>query len=85
MEASEEWEKRVILALQEQHKKYLRALDHHDGYEQCRSIGAVRIHAERLHTVYGLTHEEISDLILQAAMEYQKEKAGQNGRLRCPV
>lgn len=39
MEKTKEWEDRIIEALKTQYKKYLKAVDNLDGYEECKAIG----------------------------------------------
>ena len=80
MENTKEWEDRIIEALKTQYKKYLKAVDNLDGYEQCKAIGATRMHAARLNTVYDISQPQINEIMLNAAEGYRKEKAGRIGR-----
>lgn len=72
----------IIQALKDQEKKYRRALDDHDGYEQCKALGSIRLHAARLNTEYEMELPQIHELLFDAGEEYRKEKTGllQTGR-----
>ena len=79
MENTKEWEGRIIEALKMQYKKYLRAVDDVDGMNASMARGAVNLHAARLNTVYDISMPQIHEIMLDAAEEYRKEKAGRIG------
>lgn len=74
------YEAALVQALKLQKKKFLRAVDRHDGHKQCEALGVIEMHSERLAGEYGISQAQIEEYLREAEAEYENEKAGQKGR-----
>ena len=64
----------IAAAFVARYKDYRKALAEGDGFGQCRSIGAMKLHKERLCTVFGFNESQIQMLVARAQQEIDEGK-----------